>query len=285
MESSASAPGIPLYKQSGKTGIAGPFTTFLFPAIVGSIIAVAYAYLIYWIPFIYLNFILTFVFGFFLAILVNAGAKAGHVRSVPVRFIFGGLGVLFAYYVHWVAWIAALGGGWILNPLELFPALKVIKLLGTWGIGRGEGTAVSGTFLLIIWIIEGLIILGVGILSSMMSDLIYCERCHRWTSVYDSLGGADVEGAEALFDGLDRGEAEILGTLKPVSPGASQYLKVDVCRCEKCQDLSAVTLKHVEITLDDKGKEESKETDIVEGALVPYPVADQLIRNFDGERS
>lgn len=281
--SNTSAQQVATYKPSGKTGMLGPVITFLCTAIGGAILGVLYSYIVTWIPFIYINFFITIGFAFGLAFLIRTGSLLGHVRSGIVNLVFGGLGLITAYYVHWVAWIAAqnIGIGWVWDPLALFGIIKEINEHGLWSIGRfgSDGAIVSGVFLTIIWVIEALIIF-LGGMMGMTVDSVYCERCRKWTSTNDDLSRMDLKGADVLLDGLHQGEFDVFSQLQPAAENAIEYLKLDTCWCEGCSDFAVLSMSHVFIEYDEEGKENNRETPIMSKAIVPYPVVTDLVSRF-----
>jgi hypothetical protein len=69
------------YQHSGRFEAGGVFTALLFMILLGSLAAAAYAYLILYIPFIYINALLTIGFGGVLAATAYAGAQRGRIRA------------------------------------------------------------------------------------------------------------------------------------------------------------------------------------------------------------
>ncbi len=77
----------PYYEHSGVIGMFGPILMILF-GLAGAVAGGAiYGYLIFYIPFIYLNFFITLGFGALVGYLVGMGAKIGKIRNVPVTLI------------------------------------------------------------------------------------------------------------------------------------------------------------------------------------------------------
>jgi len=89
------------YSHSGKFGVHGPVFALAAGGIAAWPLGLAYAYLIKWIPFIYLNFLITAGYGFAFGMLASMLLKAGKVRNGSIALLCGiGVGV-FAWYGSW----------------------------------------------------------------------------------------------------------------------------------------------------------------------------------------
>lgn len=71
------------YRHSGKFNPAGVIAAPA-AAVLGVPLGLAYAYLLHWIPFIYINFFLTLGYGFAFGWVTTRVLKATQVRNVPV---------------------------------------------------------------------------------------------------------------------------------------------------------------------------------------------------------
>lgn len=190
------------YKPSGKFNA----IAFLYFAgialILLPLLGLLYAYAIWYIPFIYINFIIAGVFGFAIAYLINHGVvKFGKVRNAGLVTILSILAGIIALYFHWAVWVdlvinagESYGSSRIgitvsnikllqtfnlaLHPSLLFELIGEINKYGTWGI---KSATVSGTFLTVIWIIEALIIIGATVLTTIGSaNIPFCELGNEW---------------------------------------------------------------------------------------------------------
>ena len=175
------------YTPSGKFSPLSIVFLLLASVTIIPILGIVYSYLIYYIPFPYINFFITAGFGFGMGIILTQIIKFGKVRSVLISVILGLLGALIALYFAWAVWVnLAMGSenmmtdtlSLISDPGDLLSRLKIIKLLGVWGIGE---SAVKGTPLLIIWIIEAVIVVFLSVISPMASSREpFCEVNEKW---------------------------------------------------------------------------------------------------------
>jgi len=204
------------YTPSGKVSPMAYVYFLLATIIIFPILALIYAYAIWYIPFPYINFFIAAGFGLGIGATVNfLVVKYGKVRSYGIALLFGLIGALFAMYFHWAIWVdlvmnigetygtdrigiatsnIKMGQVFTLvtNPGPLFGIIGEINNVGTWGL---KGSVVSGTPLTVIWVIEALIILFVAVTTSstMTSQqfaksiknglrILNCQRLPWWTT-------------------------------------------------------------------------------------------------------
>jgi hypothetical protein len=193
---------IKYYQPSGKFSTAS-FIYFILSAVIAfPILALVYTYLVWYIPFIYINFFITAGFGFGVALVISyLSIKIGKVRSPKLALIFGVLGGLIALYFSWAIWVdlvinagESYGNSRIgittsnikfvqvfqlaIHPEILYELASKINEVGTWGM---RGTTVSGVFLTIIWVIEMLIVVVISLLLPYASSKIpFCELGNKW---------------------------------------------------------------------------------------------------------
>ena len=156
------------YEASGKFDVQAILYFLLISIIALPILGLAYAYCIWYIPFIYINFIIAGVLGFVIAWLVRKFVvKLGKVRNAKLTLIFGFLAGLICMYFHWAVWVdlvinvgESYGNSRIgvtvsnieilqvfnlaADPGILFDLIGEINKYGTWGI---RSATVSGVFL------------------------------------------------------------------------------------------------------------------------------------------
>lgn len=141
------------------------------------VLALVYAYCIWYIPFIYLNFILTAFLGMSIGTLINKSLVLDELQYPKYKIYKGATSLMVCFLVifcYWIIWVdLALNRGefygieklgfttstsnfdqiFLLtsNPRLLFNTIIEINKVGTWGLGE---VACNGIFLSAIWIIE-----------------------------------------------------------------------------------------------------------------------------------
>ncbi len=190
------------YQPSGRFSPSSFLYFILTSVIIIPILALIYTYLIWYIPFFYINIFITVGFGLGVGLAIShLVVKLGKVRNSTIALVFGFLGGLIALYFSWAIWVdlvinagESYGNsrigittssieflqvfGLALQPSVLLEFISEINKTGTWGI---RGGAVSGTILMIIWVIEFLIILVISIfLPLFRAKIPFCETDNKW---------------------------------------------------------------------------------------------------------
>lgn len=165
------------YKPSGRF-TAKFFLYFLLFAVISiPILSAAYIYLIYYIPFVYLNAVITVVCGSVLGFIINQATRMGKARNPLLVLVCTVAAVIVMKYVQWCIYIPLVfddayglcGEGLSIGerftasldlftaPSEVYTAASFINEVGVWGISRA-GTngldTVNGIVLLVVWIVE-----------------------------------------------------------------------------------------------------------------------------------
>lgn len=237
-------------------------------ALVGGLLcAPIYSYAIVYIPFVYVNLILTGLFGLAVGLMIAGGLRIGHTHNKGLSYGFIGAGLLFAYWMHWAWWFSGLAFSAdfddftvlsILFPGALIESVASVYELGTWGIGS-SGDAVTGIFLGVIWLAEAAIFFGAGLFGGAMlvGSGTYCSRCKAWCKELPATQlQADMSGD--LANQVDRQNWAVL--LRPAPPaGSSTWHEAHIHQCEGCGETNTVTLKDITVSHDKKGNEQKNE--------------------------
>ena len=93
-------------RPSGRFSPTGLLIALIFGAIGGAIGALIYSYLIFYNPFIYINFLTIFGFALVIGTSVSIGISPGKVRNPTIATLLGEIAGAFAVYASW-AWIHA----------------------------------------------------------------------------------------------------------------------------------------------------------------------------------
>lgn len=190
------------YKESGNYSNLSFAYFFLTCIVFLPIFALIYTYLIWYIPFIYINFFITAGLGFVTGLSVSyLAVKLGKIRNPKTALLLGILGGVIALYFSWAVWIDLVINAsdsygnsrigitvsntkmdellqLVIQPGLILELISEINNFGTWGL---FGSTVSGVFLTIIWIIESLIVIVIsGILPFSDSRKPFCELSNKW---------------------------------------------------------------------------------------------------------
>ena len=271
------------YKESGRIGVGAIVIMILAGVLVALLLGFVYAYAVFYIPFIYLNFILTFFYGAAVGFAVMWAGRVGKARNTLAISIFGVLMGVVAVYTQWVFWVHALTGStegidatFLWSPANLWGFLNLVAENGVWSFGR-SGEPVKGVILWIVWAIEaGIIVFAAMWVSRLGAGGVFCERCDRWAEdepdlVHLELGDKTGEAIEHLVGG----SFESLKQLQR-APDESAFFQIGACNCPQCKELNTLNAKVVVHQLDEKGNIQKQETPVLAGLLTPRPVLDDL---------
>lgn len=261
------------YEVSGKFGMYAPFIMLLFGVIGGGIFGAIYTYATRFIPFVYLNFLLTLGLGFMVGLLTYKAGKLGKVRNTKVFVFFAFVNGLIALYVQWVVWIKLVFEGVrVLNPFNLLTLIELVLPHGTWSIGRRSlQFQVSGFPLLLIWIIEAIIIVGIPMIICRSKD-VFCEDCSKWAKEDKSFRFLYPENIEKVKSEVESGNFESLKRLTKAEnkDDAKEilHLHLKFGKCPECNQLAYITLCLVTYSRDKKEKLVEKSETLLENLIL-----------------
>ncbi|MFB9080343.1 hypothetical protein ACFFLS_19605 [Flavobacterium procerum] len=252
------------YKPSGKFSPTFILCFLLASFIAFPVLGLIYAYCIWYIPFVYINFFITIGFGFLVGFVLSwLVIKKGKVRNPFLGFIIGLVGALVALYLHWAIWIdLVINAGesygdqklgftvsnieflqvfsLILRPDLVFDYIGQVNQYGTWGI---RSATISGTFLWVIWAIEFLIVVGIScFLPYLEAKKPFSESTNSWyeevvlpafsyienrNQILAALLANNNEGFDGLSSGVDKKEESHSVFTLYKSKSGKNYLSVE----------------------------------------------------------
>jgi len=153
------------YRHSGKFSPHGLALALIVPIAAGFLLGYVYAYLIKWIPFIYLNIFITAGYGGVIGFLAGWMLRVGKVRNNALAGICGLLAGLAGLYLGWNGHVHAYfeDAPVLCQPGEILKGMGYLYAHGSWTL---KGEPVTGVILGIVWGVEALMIVG---LSTLMT--------------------------------------------------------------------------------------------------------------------
>jgi len=264
------------YSHSGWAPPHGVFAT-LFAGMAAAVpFGFIYAYSFRYIPYPYLNIVITLAFGAGLGFIVAKTAEWGKVRN---NIIVGAIGLfvgLFGLYVYWGAYWWAVAGFDRVAQIGLYAFMPwgildlALRLFdkGSWGISENAGN-LTGWLLVGIWVIETCIVLGLSVVVSLLnSDRPFCETCQVWTEPQRGVARLSGNGSEPAWEKVLAGELPALAEFPPAPPGAMQYVRLDLARCPRCEYGRFLTICAVDVVVDKEGKASEKARALVTNGIV-----------------
>ncbi|MCP4137904.1 MAG: hypothetical protein GY754_43480 [bacterium] len=273
------------YQHSGKFSPLGIVLSLIFGTIAAVVASFIYAYALHYIPFIYLNFIITVGFGIVVGFAVGIGAHIGKIRNSSIVL---GLAVtvgLAAVYIGWVAHFFVLSEQEVLfvEPMILLQAMQALAVEGAWSVASITPT---GGFLYFLWFIEAAIILGGAVFMAwgQIASEPFCEKCNKWVEDPELVPFLEpVENVKMLVSNLESGNFKDLENLKMAGDDMEHFTQLELLKCSSCSRFTLLTVKDVTISYDDEGEQELDDEEIVENMIITPEVYDKLLRLRNAE--
>ena len=261
----------PLYRHSGKFCIHGPVLALIVPILAAFPLGFAYSYLLKWIPFVYLNVLLTVGYGFVFGLLTCWLLKVGKVRNNALAAIFGVWAGLAALYFQWNGHIHSLfeGAPILLMPDQIFSVMKAIYQEGTWGLRSGGN--ITGIPLAIVWIVEAGIIVGMSAFFpyAMISSVPFCEQTRCWLDEEKIISTFETFTQPAHIEALQARDLSPLSQAKPKLPGASEFGRLTVKYSAKCNEFCTATIANVSVSVDSEGNNKETVDELISEIVLP----------------
>jgi len=267
------------YKHSGRLGSA-PIVVPLVGIVAGFVLALAYAYADVYIPIAgYVSFILTLVFAVGVGYSLSTAARIAKCRSTGFLHLTGFLIGLLALYFAWVAFLFVLYRRYassgdelgLINTL-LSPAVvwEIACAIGEEGWYSMRGGPIKGTILWVFWGIEALVVVFcvTALSSTGIADKVFCERCHRWCKTTKDFMRLLVPNNDDLLTRFSSGQIDAMAEMPAAHDAVSPYMRVDVDRCESCQDTATWRALMITHERTKAGKLEEKDEAIVAPLLL-----------------
>jgi hypothetical protein len=258
------------YSHSGSVSAGGAAATAMLGAAVAAVGGIIYAYAFYWIPFVYINFLIAIAFAMAMGMAVCVQARRAKIRNNLFVRVMAIAVALFGLYVYWAAYCWALAGignvgWWAFWPPTLASFGQLLFENGSWGI---KGGVVKGWVLVGFWVAEAAMVLWFTV-SAALGDALrpFCESCNEWTEIEPGVARLTASGDEPTWQQVMAGDLDALAEFLPASPTAAQFFRLDVARCQRCEQSRFLSLAAINITVDKKGKTSEKERQLITNAV------------------
>jgi hypothetical protein len=271
-----------VYRHSGKFGIHGPLLALIGAVIIGFPLGVAYAYLIRWIPFIYVNVFASAGYGFVIGITTAWLLKFSKVRNTGIAVLTGLLTGFIALYFDWNGHIHAVfrGAPWFLYPGDIVGGMKQLYKDGSWGMRSGGN--ITGIPLAIVWVTEALIIAGITLLVAvgMVKSTPFCEDNQCWLDEEKKIDTLDRFVDPAQVELLKSGDLGPLAQAHRKPVGADKFTRLTLKHSPKCNVFCTVKVENVTLEYDKEGKASEKTEELTRDLVLPHTMFD-LVAKFE----
>lgn len=286
------------FKPSGKIDlVATPIATLV--AVASTfVLAFVYTYAIWYIPLIYLNFLITIFTGVAMIFMINKVCYYSKSRNTTFNTALTVIcGILFCYF-NWGVWLdlvmnstdsynlgntigvtVSMSSGHVFSllahPEVMFDYAKLINSVGTWGF---KSIPVTGWFLTIIWVVEALILIGLPTISILGTKIEpFCETHNEWSEKDELKFKFQLtENPEQLKSALENANYDDLFALKLASDGVLDFTKILLYRLNRAQEYF-ISISNEIGKLDKEGKVSHTSYEIVTHIKITKEVHDFLV--------
>lgn len=253
------------YEESGKTPPVGLGLVLLFGSLSAVALSFAYAFAINYIPFIYLNFLLTIGLSAVIGISVGKGARIGKIRNKKSVIGLAVFASVLACYFSWVFTVYVWSSMEMLvfNPFYLWEIIQLAAEQGVWTL---KGSTPTGAALYAVWGIETAVIIGTTTISGLGAypSEPFCENCDTWTKEAELTNRLEhPEDFVVFVKNLQAKNFDALTKLRNVDAGNPVRLKVDLLNCSSCSRVHYLTITLIVTNIGNDGKVEEKKTVII----------------------
>ena len=267
------------YRHSGIVPPLGAIQALAIGAAAAVVLGIVYSFSFYYIPYVYLNFLLAIGFGVGVGGAVGWAAREGKIRNTGVTVSVAVLATLAGIYAEWGSTIYAMaplteiGNVWKEVGLASFLPHNIIGLMlqlfeeGSWGLTAGQ--MVNGWTLFGLWWIEAGVIIGFAGTTAyaQIAKRPFCEPCGEWiTGESPHLYTGD--GSEQVWLQIQHGEFDALADTSQATGGEPTYVRLTLHACETCSESNYLTITTCQNTTDAKGNPKLIASDLVTNLAV-----------------
>jgi hypothetical protein len=266
----------PTYIHSGKAPLTGLMLAMLAGLATAIVLGVAYAFAVVYIPILYLNMLLSMGFGAAIGGAVGYAAKLGHVRSRLMPAMVAVVCGLVGLYIAWGAdALARRGPPQNGDAIDAFrPEMIQVHIEdfyknGFWAIGHRVGNnnqqPVTGIVLVVVWLAEAGIIVGVAAFVAWVTlgNLVYCEHCENWARSQKDVKRLTLSVPDGVIAKVAAGDLSPLDAWPMANPADQFFIRLNLDFCDGCEKSNYLTMERVVTQLDKKGKPQQVVTPIV----------------------
>lgn len=254
------------YRHSGKVEPSGVILMAVLGVAGAVALSIPYGFGLVHVDIDKIHILLPLLYGFGVGAILALGARLGKIRNNAVTLVMSILVALIGLYSVWVAWAYAMSGKiWtqrvlLLEPDRLLVFLRAYLKTGTWiYFGGKDDHATNGTTLLMLWIAEGVAIVGTAVITSVAISRVqpFCERCGMWITHHLKLPPLVQSDPKELKRNLELRNYDPL--LNAERAGIAQpHFQVDLQGCQKCRQFAVMTVSSVKPATKGSQKAESK---------------------------
>jgi hypothetical protein len=262
------------YQHSGIVPVSSAVAALSAGCLAAPILGVLYSFTFYYIPFVYLNFVLACAFGGGVGWVVGYLARAGKIRNTNAVAGLAFVATLVGIYAEWGSTLYALtpaselpglwaaAGLWTFYPTNIAMVMTNLFAEGSWGLSGN--TTIHGWPLVVLWVVEAGLIFSMSIAAAtqQIARRPFCETCQKWIDSQTPYLYAG-DGSESVWNDVQQGQFESLALTARADGTEAAYMRLTLSVCESCSESNYLSVTACQNTTDSKGHPKLEERDLV----------------------
>ncbi len=255
------------------------------------ILGYTYSILISVIPFFYANFLLTFLLGISLALIIRVLIRLTHNRNKRSQITLAVITGLLANYFQWTTFVLFVVNSsvpnfiellqnlhWLMHPENLFQIIVEINNLGFWSIA---GITFNGWLLTTIWVLEAVIIGAIPVIGVLKANIYpYSERLSKWYPKYTLLN--DFESISLIKKLTKSLNEDLVSTIENLGKGNGiRHSKIHLYYIEE-DDNQYLSIEN--IFIEDLGRGKTNKTLMINNLRIESKPAKLILDKFEHKR-
>lgn len=256
------------YEESGIAPVPNLILSFLISSVIVTFFSFYYSLLVTYMPFIYINIIITIVYGYLIALIANQTLTLLKIRNKKKAVQFSLLIALVANYGQWISYMYVLSD----ESIGIFPDLSLyfqlyirpdflIQNLAYWsenGAWEIFGATIKGFTIWGVWIAEIAIITFTAYYTMSKNGIIpFSESSNQWYTKYTI--DVDFEPIKLRAEFIEAYSKNPIKAIKSIEKGSpTRYAHVHIYKTKR-DGRSLVSIDNILVTESGKGKKDREE--------------------------
>ena len=251
-------------------------------------ISFVYAYAVRYIPFVYVNFLISFGAVFAVAYAYIFGESLGRNRSRAASLVAMLIAGVLTLFVFWVTFLFVISRHeleyvkMLTDPSHVIDLVKELVKVGWFTLKRNQ---VKGTFYGIMLAIEAVAYLGIFVFAwwSFLKERVFCEKCQKWVERERVPMFFDLAPLQTIATTLAAGSDAWVDQLRLAD--ATPSLQIELASCAGCNELHVVNLIHTQDVVDKDGNPSTEEKVLMANILIHGATAARFRQRVDQLRA
>jgi len=259
MTDNDSSGNVPIYRHSGKFGVQGPAAALGIAIILGLVAGLAYAYFIAWVPFIYINVLVTGAYGALFGFATCYLLYHAKVRNKTITLFTSLAAGLVACYGAWSGYVHVVleNPPWIATPPIIAYVMETLYQQGSWGMS--SGSPVTGVPLAVVWLVEAGIIVGISIYIPYVkiANTPFCEKNLCWLDKEEIIPTLQPFTDPGDVKELRKGNLRPLTRAQPKDPASSVFARLTLKSSPASDEFCTLRIANIQLKATKEGVKEN----------------------------